>query len=101
MSTEKMAPAYAPFPALDNFLGRLKQTAVPAHIHKSLMPSLSGAIQGHLLATLKFLKLTDANSDSTDALHRLVEAHGSESWKAALATVLEDAYRPIIGDLDV
>lgn len=100
--TSRMIPAYAPFDAFEAFVGKLNHSGiVPDVIHKSLMPNLSGAVQGHLLASLKFLGLTDSKNQPQQALHDLVEAHGTEAWKPALKKVLDKAYAPILGDLNI
>ncbi len=98
---KKLTPAYVPFDTLEGFIAKLQKTTVPHHIHKTLLPNLSGAIQGHLLASLKFLTLTDDKGDSQDPLHELVEAHGTTEWKPKLAKLLDNVYKPIIGDLNI
>jgi len=98
---KKMTPAYVPFDTLEAFVAKLQKTTVPHQIHKTLLPNLSGAIQGHLLASLKFLTLTDDKGDSQEALHELVQAHGTAEWKPTLAKLLDKVYKPIIGDLNL
>lgn len=95
------APAYVPYDTFDGFVARLKQITVPSHIHKSLMPNISGALQSHLLSALKFLGLIGPSGEATDALHTLVNAYGTPAWKPALAKVIDAAYKPIIGDFSV
>lgn len=98
---DKLTPCYVPFDTFEAFIGRLKQTTVPDTIHKSLMPNLSGGVQSHLIASLKFLDLIGPDGVVRDNLSKLAEAHGTSEWKPALKYVIEAAYRPIIGDLNV
>jgi hypothetical protein len=100
--TTSQTPAYVAYPTFENFLGRLKEHAVPSHIDKSMMPSLSGAVQSHLLSALRFLGLVEGKNDQvTPELQELVEQYGTESFKPALKEVLAAAYGDIIGDLNI
>lgn len=95
-------PAYVPYDTFEHFIGTLKQVGVtPDGIDRSHMPRMSGALQSHLVAALKFLQLTTPTGQRMDALDRLVQAHGTDGWKASLAAVVEPAYAPIIGDLNL
>lgn len=95
-------PAYVPYDTFEHFIDTLKEIGVtPDEINRSHMPHMSGALQSHLTAALKFLSLTTPTGETMDALDRLVQAYGTDGWQAALAAVVEPAYAPIIGDLNL
>jgi hypothetical protein len=97
-------PPYVAFATLESFIQRLKANeAVPPQIDKSMMTSMSGAVQSHLLATLRFLGLIDESKGDavTQAMRDLVEAHGTEGFGVALKEVFVTAYSDVIGDIDV
>ena len=98
---QKNLPPYVSYPTLRNFLETLSNTATPKHIDKSMMPTLSGATQSHLMSTLRALGLTKPDGESTPLLHSLVEAVGKDTWPAALGGCLANAYAPILGDLNI
>ncbi len=97
----KITPAYLAYETLRNFIESLHATAVPDHIGKGLMPNLSGGSQSHLLLALKFLKLIGSDGATTNELRELVRAFGGEKWPAAIGKVLMDAYKPILGGLNI
>src|SRR4051812_18632415 len=91
----KLTPCYVPFDTFEAFVARLKQVTVPDTIHKSLMPNLSGAVQSHLIASLKFLELIHQDGGVRDGLHTLADAYNTPEWKPVLRQVIETAYKPI------
>src|SRR5262249_10907066 len=97
----KLTPCYVPFDTFEAFIARLKQTTVPDTVHKSLMPNLAGAVQTHLIASLRFLDLIDVNGKVLPDLHPLVDAYGTPPGKPALQQLIEKAYKPVIGDLNI
>ncbi len=83
---------------------RVKDTAVPDYIDRSMLSSLSGGDQTALLAGLRFLALIEGDDDkTTDSFHVLIEArkHGSEKWKAALGEVIRQRYERIVDGVNV
>jgi hypothetical protein len=83
-------PPYVPYRTFRNFVDSLKQ-AIPSRIDRSVMPSMSGALQGQLTAALKYLGLISDAGHPTSALSALVNSEGAERAKA-LRTVLVAAY---------
>jgi hypothetical protein len=104
MDTEESArqnPPYIPLMTLDNFAGKLKATVVPPVIDSSLTQSMSGGMAGALMSALKFLGLVDQAGNVRESLKKLVAAHATDKWGAALAEVIDPAYASIIGGLDL
>lgn len=104
MDTEEISRTttpYIPLMTLENFCGKLKAAVVPPVIDSSLTQSMSGGMAGALMSALKFLGLVEANGKVRQPLRELVEAQGTEEWKAALRKVVMPAYKDIIGDLDL
>ena len=84
-------PPYIPYKTFVNFINGLRETTVPSQIDKSVLRSMSGAMQSATIAALKFLGLIDGNAKSTDKLKQLVDA-SSENYGAALKNVLMESY---------
>jgi hypothetical protein len=59
----------------------LKQ-GIPARIDRSVMSSMSGALQSQLTTTLRYLNLIKVTGQPTDALVKLVNSEGPERVKA-------------------
>jgi hypothetical protein len=70
-------PPYAPFRTFWNFIGSLKQ-GIPARIDRSVMTSMSGALQSQLTTTLRYLGLTKSTGQPTETLAKLVNSEGAE-----------------------
>ncbi len=100
-SPEKYTLPYIPFTTFLNFVDRLKSTAIPSKIDNTVMPNLAGGVRGQVRSALRFLGLTDSEDHVTTAFRDLVQAHGTESWATTLRSVIETAYQPIIGELDL
>ncbi len=101
-NADLMKPAYVPFDTFETFIKSLKDVAtVPDHIEKSMMLRMSGGMQNHLSASLKFLGLIGPDNKTRDGLHALVSAYGTEEWAPVLAKLLEQRYAAILGGLNL
>lgn len=75
---KKAIPPYLPYRTLLNFLERLK-VGLPNRIDRSIMPSMSGAIQSQLLNTLEYLHLINPGTGApTEKLTELIHSEGAE-----------------------
>jgi hypothetical protein len=72
-----IAPPYVAYKTLINFLDGLRR-ATPSRIDKSIMQSLSGAVQGQLMAALHFFQLIDVAGRPQDTLMTLVHSEGRD-----------------------
>lgn len=70
-------PPYVPYRSFRNFIDSLKQ-GIPARIDRSVMSSMSGALQSQLATTLRYLGLTKATGQPTELLAKLVNSEGPE-----------------------
>ncbi|NOT97033.1 MAG: DUF5343 domain-containing protein [Nitrospira sp.] len=86
----KSLPPYVPYKTFRNFLEGLR-VAMPSRIDRSIMGSLSGAIQSQLISALKYLKLIGPTDTPTDKLTRLVNSEGVEQQKV-LRDILHAGY---------
>ena len=75
---KKLAPPYIAPKTFINFLERLKAQGIPTRIDRSVVPSFSGGIQGHLFTALKYLNLMTQKHIPTDTLRSLVSSEGEE-----------------------
>jgi len=97
----KPSPPYAAFKTLENFVGTLRESAVPHQIDRSVMPKLSGVTQSQLLAAMRFLGLITPSGDATEVLRDLVGTEpDSAAWRMTLKRIVEDAYKAMLGGLD-
>lgn len=55
---KKKLPPYLPYRTLRSFLDNMK-VALPNRIDRSLMPTMSGAMQSQLIGALEYLRLID------------------------------------------
>jgi hypothetical protein len=79
-SAPEAVPPYVPYRSFRNYIDSLKQ-GIPSRIDRSVMPSMSGALQGQLTATLRYLKLVTAAGHPTSTLPQLVNSEGAERAK--------------------
>ena len=97
---QKILPAYVPYGTFKNFMETLKKTGLPDRIDKSVMPNLAGGTRGHLISTLKFLGLIGPSGEPGEGLETL-SAVGTDEWGGVLKLILDHAYGPVIGDLNL
>lgn len=91
-----MAPPYTAFLTVKNLIGLFKEHGCPGQIDRSVLTSMSGAVQGQVLAAMKFLGLIGINDNvPRSPLKQLIEAHGTDDWASALADVLRTAFAPL------
>lgn len=88
---------YVPFKTFLTALDTLER-GLPNQIDRSVWPSYSGAIQGQLLGSLRFLGLMDDHHCPTAALREILADR--EARRPALRRLLEQRYRPLI-ELDL
>ena len=93
---KKPLPPYPAYKTLSNFIDGMRVT-LPSRIDRSVMPSLSGANQGALIATLKFLKLITDDGTPTQDLSRLAKAQDAER-KKILREILTKSYDFLLGN---
>lgn len=74
---KRNVPPYVAHRTLINFLEGLRR-ATPSRIDRSIMQSLSGAVQGQLMASLHFLELVNEVGKPTDFLIALVHSEGHD-----------------------
>lgn len=94
-------PPYVPYTTFKNYVHSLKKNGLPPRIDKSVMRSMSGATQGTLIATFRYLGLIDKAGRTQPSLTLLVADHGEEGWAGTLAGVLMTAYESLLLDLDL
>jgi hypothetical protein len=74
-------PPYVPYRTMKTFVESLK-IAMPSRIDRSVMPSMSGAVQSQLNAALKYLGLVSDKGLPAEALVKLANSEGLERQKA-------------------
>lgn len=89
---KRVAAPYIAYQTLRTFVAPLKEHVIPNRIDKSLLKSMSGAVQGQLMTALRFLELIDNEDRPTVLLQRLVASFDTDDWSRDLREVLEAAY---------
>ena len=98
----KMVAPYPAWPTFRRFLGDLvAKGTTPSQIDHTVMVGKSGSAQSAIRKALQFLGLTDTHNAPTPRLHRLLEAFDGDEWPSTLGTIIQEAYAPILGDLDL
>ncbi len=93
-------PPYCSFQSVKTLLGSLKEHGLPGRIDRTLLTNFSGSVAKQVLSALRFLRLTDAEGNTTPALRNAVDAFGTEAWSEVLSRIIRDAYSPIF-DIDL
>jgi hypothetical protein len=96
---KKALPPYISLATLKSLVAKLKETAVPPRIDGSMLKNYAGSTAAQLVAALKFLKLVDDSANTEQLLTKLVNAYETASWSEVMKTVMEPAFKPIVGDL--
>ena len=90
-SKKQVLPPYIPYKTFTNFINGLRETGIPHQIDKSVLRTMSGALQSATIASLKFLGLIDERAIPTKKLSQLIETTGDD-YNAALKNVLSESY---------
>jgi hypothetical protein len=93
-SEKQFSAAYLPWMTFQNSIINGFAQGLPNVIDKSLFLGQSGAVQGQIMAGLKFLGLIEDNGKPTRALHELVDAD-SDGRKRVLAKILKERYSDV------
>jgi hypothetical protein len=83
-------PPYVPFKTFTNFVDSLVQ-GMPGRIDRTVVSTMSGAMQNQLFASLRYLGLIDEQGIPQDALVQLVEAQGPDRQRI-LKSILQNSY---------
>jgi hypothetical protein len=94
--TKQTIPPYLSHKTFNNFIEGLR-TGVPDRIDRSVMPTLSGTAQAHLLYALRYLNLVNGEGKPTETLTQLAAAQGAEKQKV-LTDLLKSAYPFVFND---
>ena len=89
-------PPYATFSSLLNFINKLRETAIPSRIDPSVFGNASGSLSYSIIATLRFLKLIDAEGTPSPAFTKLVGA-SDEQRKPIVAALIREGYPTLFG----
>ncbi len=98
---DKSIPPYIPWKTFCNLIERFKATAVPPVLDNSVLLNFPGGMRGQIRSAMRFLGLADADGNVTGNLDQLVQSHGTDKWQSELWDVLETAYAPVVGELNI
>lgn len=92
--SDKKAAVYLPWATFQNTIMNGFAQGLPNVIDKSLFPGQSGAVQGQIMAGLKFLGLIEENGKPTKTLHSLMDAD-PDGRKQVIARVIKERYAEV------
>lgn len=93
--TKQAIPPYLSHKTFNNFVDGLRN-GVPDRIDRSVMASLSGTAQAHLLHALRYLGLIHADGKPTEKLSELAVAQDAEKQRL-LTEILQSSYPFVFG----
>ncbi|MDE3113825.1 MAG: DUF5343 domain-containing protein [Chloroflexota bacterium] len=89
----RVIPPYVPWKTFKGFIDGLRAN-MPSRIDRSVMGTMSGAMQGQLIAALRFMGLVTDNGTPTPRLREFVKAEGDDRTER-LKEMFFDAYQSI------
>jgi hypothetical protein len=92
-------PPYLSFRTFSAFIEGLK-VGIPTRIDRTVMSSMSGAVQAQLMAALRYLGLVSAHGVTHERLANLVNSEGSARGRE-LASILREFYPFLFKDFDL
>jgi hypothetical protein len=94
-----VVPPYVPYRSFRNFVDSLKQ-GIPARIDRSVMSSMSGALQSQLTTTLRYLLLISPAGQPSSYLPQLVNSEGPERAKV-MREIITNCYPFLFHNFDL
>jgi hypothetical protein len=94
-------PPYVSFKTLEGVIRKFKETTVPGVVDTSVLRTYANSVARQVIVAMKYLGLIEEDGKRTDRLIRLRNAYGTPDWQPALTETFYDAYRPLIGGLDL
>jgi hypothetical protein len=99
LPNQLVVPPYVPYRSFRNFIDSLKQ-GIPARIDRSVMSSMSGALQSQLTTTLRYLLLISPAGQPSSFLPKLVNSEGPERAKV-MREIVTHCYPFLFQDFDL
>ncbi|MFI5012713.1 MAG: hypothetical protein ACHQAY_10220 [Hyphomicrobiales bacterium] len=99
-ATLARTPPYVSFQTLLTLIEDLKTNGLPQKLDKSVLKRFSGGVGSQLLIAARALNLLDEKDRPTPTLKALVEAHGTDAFKATLKPAIEAGY-PFLAGVDL
>jgi hypothetical protein len=97
----KLLPPYVPAKTCITFLDHLPGIGgMPSHIDKAVMSNLSGGMQSWLKASLRYMKLINAEDEPTVMLAKLAGTQGDDR-KPLLRELFNSTYSFLAGKIDL
>jgi hypothetical protein len=83
-------PPYLSFKTFKTFIDSLK-VGIPTRIDRTVLNSMSGAVQSQLMAALRYLGLVTSHAVTTEKLASLVHSEGAE-YGRMMTAILKEGY---------
>jgi len=92
-------PPYLSFKTFNAFIQGLK-VGIPTRIDRTVINSMSGAVQAQLMSALRYLGLVSQHAVTNEKLATLVNSEGPERERV-LSGILRDGYPFLFADFDL
>ncbi|MBI3935185.1 MAG: DUF5343 domain-containing protein [Acidobacteria bacterium] len=99
IESEKAVPPYVSYKTFRKFLEDLSGK-VPTRVDRSVMASMSGAVQSQLIAALRYLQLISPQGISTEKFIKLANSKGPERQRL-LRQILNSSYPYLFKGFDL
>ncbi|MEE9494381.1 MAG: DUF5343 domain-containing protein [Gammaproteobacteria bacterium] len=90
-SNKYSTPPYVPYTTFISFINGLSKTGIPSHIDRSIMETMSGSGQSAMIATLKALRLVNAELEPLPDLESLVNGSDGD-FNTTLNKLVKSTY---------
>ncbi len=94
-------PPYVSYKTFEGVIQKFKESVLPNTVDTSVLGTYAGSVARQIIAALKYLNLITETGKPTEKLIRLHKVYDTPEWQQELSDILFDAYRSVIGDLNL
>ena len=104
---DRRAPPYVSYKSWETFLDRVRREVLPLPLPQRFDTSVwrrlsfSGSTESAIKSCLIFLELTTVDYRPSQRMERLVATDSDEERQSILRSLVEERYRPVLGDIDL
>jgi hypothetical protein len=97
----RISVPYIPFSTFTGFIEKLKNSAVPSMIDRSVLQNMSGSTRTQLMSALKAMKLVESNGMVKQELRDVVKSYNTAEWASVLSNAVTEAFLHVTSDVDL
>ncbi len=100
-SERQPLPPYVSYKTFEGVIQRFKESVLPNTVDTSVLSMYAGSVSRQIIAALKYLNLITETGKPTEKLVKLHKSYGTDEWQQGLSDILFDAYRSMLGELNL